>query len=175
MHMAAAAQAVCNSRIDIPDGKRLPQDFWKYVDRTGNCWNWTGTVVARYGQIWWNGKVFKANRLAYLLFVGPIPDRLLVCHHCDNTLCVRPDHLFLGTDQDNQADAAAKDRKPWGENNPHAKLTLEQVGIIRKMYSSGFASQKQIGKQFGVSQFCIWTIVKGVTWKRALCPHSTKL
>lgn len=57
-----------------------------------------------------------AHRLAYAITYGPIGNGLLVCHKCDNPICVRPDHLFIGTQSDNQRDRVAKGR--WKNPNP---------------------------------------------------------
>jgi hypothetical protein len=85
------------------------QRFWKKVDKSGDCWNWTGTVNADgYGQFWkGNGKRCEpAHRYAYRLLVGTIPEGLQIDHICHNPPCVNPDHLRLATCKQNQENRA---------------------------------------------------------------------
>lgn len=86
--------------------------FWANVDKSGECWRWLGTplLTGGYGRLRVDGKATKAHRRAYELAVGPIPAGLFVLHRCDNPICVRPDHLWLGTAADNNADMMRKGR-----------------------------------------------------------------
>lgn len=98
-------------------GKRPKGDeefrFWFRVDKTGDCWTWTGgTSRNGYGAFWTKEKrLVRASRFSYALHYGPIPDGMVVCHRCDNPPCVRPDHLFLGTQGDNMRDMWQKGRQ----------------------------------------------------------------
>jgi HNH endonuclease len=84
--------------------------FWSLVKKLPGdaCWEWTGDFSKGYGRIWKDGRRTGAHRVAYEYTNGPIPYGLLACHHCDNRKCVRPDHLFLGTQKDNMRDWTKK-------------------------------------------------------------------
>lgn len=90
--------------------------FAAFVNKTDDCWLWTGARTnAGYGVFQLRLRVqVRAHRYSYETSVGPIPNGMLVCHRCDNRLCVRPEHLFLGTHDDNMADMVGKGRQARG-------------------------------------------------------------
>ena len=82
----------------------------KHVKLNGRCWEWLGYISSwGYGQIKINGKMQKAHRASFA-FENKIPNGMLVLHKCDNPKCVRPSHLFLGTNRDNMRDMISKGR-----------------------------------------------------------------
>lgn len=88
--------------------------FWVKVDKTNACWYWTGAKNNRgYGNVRIASKYLLAHRVSYAIAYG-IPDDMNVLHKCDNPACVRPNHLFLGTHQDNMDDMVAKGRAKAG-------------------------------------------------------------
>ena len=118
--------------------KRLTYDerFAINVSKGDGCWLWKGGKD-KDGYGLFNGKVdgtlhSRAHRYSYARYRGPIPSVMRVCHTCDVPECVRPDHLFLGTDADNMADKEAKGRhrSPIGEKHYRALLTEDQVRAI---------------------------------------------
>lgn len=142
--------------------------FWKKVaiNRDGGCWGWDGAFDSKgYGQIWSGKRLLLAHRASWELHNGEIPTGLLVLHKCDNTACVRPDHLFLGTQMDNLTDCRNKGRMvvARGERAAHTKLTAEQVLQIRAMHVPGKVGFKRIAKLFGVK----WQSVQAVILRKA--------
>lgn len=94
-------------------------NFWNLCDRSGDCWEWQGKLNdCGYGLKRYMGKLMNAHRAAYLHAVGEIPDGMCVCHSCDNTKCMNPDHLWLGTHQDNMDDMWEKGRGYTKDREP---------------------------------------------------------
>ncbi|MGH7851532.1 MAG: HNH endonuclease [Thermodesulfobacteriota bacterium] len=120
------------------------------------------------------GKLVLAHRLVYEHFIGPIPEGLCVCHHCDNPPCVNPAHLFLGTTQDNTADMVKKGRhvSHSGENNGRTKLNSNNIPEIRRKYIAGI-SRAALAREYKVDWSQINRIVKGKQW-RHLEPSAIK-
>jgi hypothetical protein len=149
-------------------GNLSPQErFMKYVDKTAKngCWHWIGAIDKGYGKFRIDDKNVYAHRASVLFFHKPNVDfsKLLVCHKCDNTMCVNPDHLFLGTHQDNVDDKMQKGRhvSTKGVDSPHAKLTEENVLYIRDCEKSA----EQLAIEFNVSTSNINAIRSGKRWK----------
>jgi hypothetical protein len=140
-----------------------PGNFWKKVnkDTTGGCWEWTGgTSVWGYGMMKFFGTRQRAHRISWILTYGKIPDGLFVLHKCDNKKCVRPEHLFLGTQLDNMHDMIAKGRKKIV-----SKLTREQVAEIRTLYASGTVTLKILSEKYHVCLSGIWAAINRTNWK----------
>ena len=148
--------------------------FWRKVDKTSStllyngviCWIWIGGIRSSngYGAVVMGDrkKILLAHRVSWVLTFGDIPDNLHVLHKCDNTSCVNPDHLFLGTHKDNMDDRDQKNRQPSGEKNGMHKLTDEQVSEIRRRYAGwgkGGDSARSLAKEFGVRHSQISRIV----------------
>lgn len=108
-----------------------------------------------------------AHRVSWVLHHGPIPPGLLVCHRCDNPRCVNPEHLFLGTAKDNSQDMVRKGRVSQGDRHPYAKLTTEQVVVIRKRAADG-DDPGQIASDFGVSEWNVIHVIRRHTWKHVI-------
>ena len=146
--------------------------FWSRVDRSGECWLWTrGSTGNGYGMFSEaKHKLVLAHRYSWELANGSIPEGMFVCHTCDTPRCVRPEHLFLGTNAENMQDASRKGRlvgkrKPRrGEESLSAKLTAADVAEIRARLSVG-ESQSALGRRYGVTQSAIWLIKTGKNWR----------
>lgn len=142
-------------------GERLSlrERFESKVARAGDdeCWEFQGEAVANPGsehrQFWVDGSMQLAHRVAYVLYVGPIPDDLCVLHCCDNPPCVNPAHLFLGTVADNNEDRDTKGRHVALHNEDHGstRITDDQVEAIRELCRRGIP-QKLIARAVGISQ-----------------------
>jgi hypothetical protein len=142
--------------------KPLAPRFWAKVNKTDKCWEWTGCKTgAGYGQIRVEGKSILAHRISWEMHHGHILGNMFVLHHCDNPSCVRPDHLFVGSNVDNVQDMISKGRKVTfrGDHVVSAQLTNDDAKRIRIEYQSGTSSARQIAKRYGVSHTTILGIV----------------
>lgn len=123
----------CGEQLCLnPDHLRLrvtlddPTRFWSLVkkpDGATACWEWQSATDKRGYPVFMRShplRTIRGNRMAWELERGPIPPGLFVCHRCDNPLCVRPSHLFLGTNQENIADMIAKGRNSRGPKHAAA-------------------------------------------------------
>ena len=138
------------------------EQFCDSVDASGDCWIWTRSDNGHgYGVMEFKDGDRMAHRMAWEILVGPIPEGLDVLHHCDTPACVRPEHLFLGTDKDNVADCIAKGRRA---PPPTQKLAQEDVDAIRVEYVGRYGQRIELAVRFGVSPETIGSIVAGRTW-----------
>jgi hypothetical protein len=120
-----------------------------------------------YGRIGIHGKNRHAHRVSYEMANGPLPRKMDVCHACDNTQCVRPDHLFPGTRKQNIADMDEKGRRRprCGSAHPFAKLDEAQVREMRARYEAGDVYQTTLAREVGVTPAAIRAMLCGRTWK----------
>ncbi len=153
--------------------------FESKIDKNGEngCWIWLehkNSKVKGYGRFCYNGIRPLAHRFSHELYNGPIPEGLLVCHKCDNSSCVNPEHLFLGTIQENNLDRDKKNRQVSlkGELCATSKLTEKEVLEIRAKYKpcknpkdKSCYSQRRLAKEYGVKQITIWNIVNNKSWE----------
>ncbi len=169
--------------------------FWSKVDKDGpvvrsefgQCWLWRKPLTQQgYGQFYFGGRVafrtVPAHRVSYELTYGPFDPHLNCCHRCDIPGCVRPEHLFLGTQMDNIHDQIAKGRATFqvhpdqarrvlkpkcirhGEQTGSNKLTATQVLDIRARFIPRVVTLKQLAEEYGVSYWQISEIVTRHAW-----------
>ena len=140
--------------------------FWEKVDRSGDCWNWIGArhTASGYGSFAVRkGDIRPAHRVSFELAYGPIPKGLSVLHRCDNPACVRPEHLFAGSQRENMLDMRAKGRwrysprDQFGENNPNAVLSDADVASMLAELAAG-GRPVSVARKYGISYKTLWAI-----------------
>ena len=148
--------------------------FYAKVSKSDYCWEWNASRNEKgYGTLQVgstiNGTRRKeyAHRFSWQMEHGPIPPGAYVLHKCDNPSCVRPSHLFLGTQADNMADMIAKGRVALrrGEKHGRAKISEQDVRDIRAKYMSRQATQQELSDEYGVCQVNISKIVRRELWR----------
>ena len=164
--------------------KTLENRFWAKVNKNGsiplhcselgNCWVWTAAKSNGYG-VFGRGRKEEgqtvAHRMSWELHYGPIPLSFNVLHKCDNPSCIRPDHLFIGTQKDNLKDCAQKKRTAsqkypeLRQGKGNVKLSEKDVKTIRESYKSGGFTVVGLGKTFGVYHSQICRIINRKSWK----------
>ena len=151
------------------DTDRLRYFGWNVVQREapyalGPCWEWNGNrFIKGYGRFPKNGTTVGAHVAAYIAWVGDIPLGHVVRHKCDNPPCINPEHLEIGTAQDNADDRVIRGRS--SHSKPRAVLTSTDVVSIRHRYDHG-ESYRDIAKDYpAVSKSNIWAVCKRNTWK----------
>lgn len=179
-----------------PAARPVLERFFEKINKNGPviyphltpCWEWLGSIdIGGYGYFGIGSRkteqrTVKAHKFMWQLYNIAIPEGLFVLHRCDNRKCVNPDHLWLGTHQDNMDDMVAKGRQVHGERRvaiaksippekrargedlPNHKLTWDQVEEIRKKYMAG-ATRAALGRGYGVSATSIFHIVHNNKWK----------
>lgn len=136
-------------------------EFWSYVDKSSDCWIWTGArATFGYGRY----KEEAAHRVAFRLTHGPIPEGAYILHSCDNPPCVNPAHLRVGNAADNMADRSERGRAPVGEENyawRRSTLTVDDVRAIR----ADSRTTRTLAPLYGVSSQTISDIRRRRSWR----------
>jgi len=146
--------------------KRIKEHFEKNVIKKDGCWDWKFEQKKfTYPRMHFNKNVprIAIHRYSYELYKGSIPEGMWVLHRCDNPRCSNPDHLFLGSSDDNINDMLGKRRHPHGEKHGGAKLTEKEVKEIKSKLSQ--FSLMELAKQYNVAKKTILNIKHNRTWK----------
>lgn len=158
----------------MPPTSPIGPRFWAKVNRDGpvhptigtKCWLWTGAIQGGYGGFTDKQRKLYAHRVAWELVCGQIPCGLKVLHTCDNPLCVRPTHLFLGTNKDNSQDMVGKDRHPRGERQGAAVLDDQTVLWLREVYMPRHPvfGCHALARHLNVSPMTVSRAIRGKCW-----------
>lgn len=142
--------------------ERLMERTVKNID--SGCWEWVGSVNEDgYGRFKSKDKTRRVHRVSYEVHVGPIPAGLQVLHHCDNPRCINPDHLFIGTHDDNMRDRDAKLRMARGSSIGGAKITEDLAVDIVSSFNSG-EKVRDISSRIDMKKQTIRAVIRGDYW-----------
>ncbi len=145
--------------------EKLSERFRKKVrvNASTGCWDWLAyTNPKGYGMFGYKSTVLLAHRYIWEQFNGPIPPKMFILHQCDNPTCVNPQHLFLGSHQDNMKDMTVKRRQALGQRNGKATLSDQAVNDIRNIYTGRYGQITELARIYNVSTSCINGIVKNI-------------
>lgn len=147
--------------------RTLENRLKNYEVLPSGCWKWLGNVMPNgYGYLTVTNSNISAHRASYLLHKGDIPKHLMVLHspQCTTRLCINPDHLRLGTHDENMIDMENSNILK-GENNGMAILTEESVREIKQKIRSRLITYQTIANEYGVSRQAVKDIALGRTWR----------
>lgn len=148
-------------------GKPPLERFWAKVEKGSDCWNWTAARTNSglgYGHFFVRGRWIRTHRFSWTVAFGEIPKGRMVLHKCNNKLCVRPDHLYLGNAEDNQRDRIASGNGNQGERHPLHRLTADIVRQIRSRHHNG-EKAKDLAREFGIGSGHLCNIIHRRLWK----------
>jgi hypothetical protein len=155
------------SRYEMSEQERFAE---KYSPAPNGCWEWKSARpgLCRANVFHFRGRPTTAYRAAYIMFVGPIPEGMIVRHRCDNGMCVNPAHLLLGTHADNCADMDSRGRRAdrKGVKCPSAVLTEDDVRRVRaEMIGAPRGTLARLARELGVKHSTLQDIIRGNTWR----------
>lgn len=131
----------------------------KYKVSSSGCWECSNRgLSAGYPQMKYREAYQKIHRIMLSWFVGPLESGQQACHTCDNRKCINPSHIYLGTPKTNSTDMANRGRSTWGMKNRHAKITPEQVILIKE----DTRTQQTIANEYGIHVQTVFRIKKGL-------------
>jgi hypothetical protein len=144
-----------------------PNRLWSKVDKSNECWNWTGRLNKNgYGQMSIGNTELLTHRAAFILHNGSIESGMCVMHTCDNPQCCNPSHLKSGTHAENMADMKIKGRRKGvnsGCDNGRSKLTQLLAEEIRILKNSGL-KLKELSEKFDVGISTISRVCRKENW-----------
>lgn len=157
-----SGQKFCGRKCQY--SKSIPERFWEKVEKGPSCWEWRGALGSgNYGSFQVGArKSARAHRFSYEITRGKIPMGLVVRHKCDNPKCVRPDHLEVGSHQQNSDDREIRGRTARGFKIPRTKLSPSNVADIKERYATGKFTYARLGELFSISERYAWDIVNNV-------------
>lgn len=134
-----------------------------------DCWLWSGYLDKdRYGELYIDSKNIKhirSHRFSWEYFIGQIPVDKQILHKCDNPPCVNPNHLFIGTQQDNKNDEISKKRHAFGQKQGASILTDNDVKkIIEETLIRKHISIFDIANAYNVHHSTINNIIQEYRW-----------
>lgn len=142
------------------------------------CWLWGGALDSNgYGQLRRDGAragVSQATALALMLYRGmAVPHGMVVCHHCDNPPCVNPDHLFLGTHQDNCDDKHRKGRARFAKGADFARSAMTDDDVLNMRNARAFGEPlTALAHRYGITCSAAGHICVGRTWAHVGGPRT---
>ncbi len=132
------------------------------VKKMHGCWLWTRALDrGGYGLCWADGRHYRAARLAYEVFVGPIPLGYQIHHTCPNRNCINPDHLEPKELREHFKLHSASGS--WsGTKNSQAKLNEAAAQFI--LNAGPWVPARDLADRFGVSRRTVYNIRSGGGW-----------
>jgi hypothetical protein len=157
-------KAVANKRGSALNRWSADERFhWSYIcDIETGCWIWIRcTTEGGYGRFNVDGRRTAAHRFSWRRYRGELPPAMCILHRCDNPACVNPEHLRMGTQEENLIDMVQKERHARGERHWRALLTGDQARLIK----AAGGTLREVARQYGVSRSAIMDIRRGATWR----------